>query len=81
MVYYVIFSLEFVDGENEEKKEHKMINMSKGILINYKINLLREKLNQLLFIEPMGSDQVMELSEELDRLIARFYNQKGEYEN
>lgn len=58
-----------------------MVFVGKGNSITYQIDALREKLNQLLFIEPMGSDQVIELSKELDKLIARFYNQKAEYGN
>ena len=45
------------------------------MLMNHDMRLLREKLNATLLIEPTTSEYVLELSEELDKLILEYYMQ------
>lgn len=43
--------------------------------MNNDMQMLREKLNRTLLLEPLTSEYVLKLSEELDLLILEYYRQ------
>jgi hypothetical protein len=70
--YYCFFT-------NDKKCEVMIVNsITYEKYLREQISLCKEKLDELICVEPISSETVLRLSQKVDVLIAQYYNAKSE---